>query len=121
MICALSVGSSRVAAVWTSCRTTRSSSVPRYGRRWRFRNVTSTRTSTPQFRYRHSLDFLAGFSRAFPSVLAPTVNGMSEILSAIESDDAVARDFEALPVPESYRAVVVEESDADMFAGLQTR
>ena len=45
---------------------------------------------------------------------------MSEILSAIESDDAVARDFEALPVPESYRAVVVEESDADMFAGLPT-
>jgi crotonyl-CoA reductase len=45
---------------------------------------------------------------------------MSEILSAIESDDAVARDFEALPVPESYRAVVVEESDAEMFAGLPT-
>ena len=45
---------------------------------------------------------------------------MSEILSAIESDDAVARDFEALPMPESYRAVVVEESDADMFAGLPT-
>ncbi|MDT7783585.1 MAG: crotonyl-CoA reductase [Pseudonocardiales bacterium] len=46
---------------------------------------------------------------------------MSEILSAIESDDAVARDFEALPVPGSYRAVVVEESDAEMFAGLETR
>ncbi|MEU0878836.1 crotonyl-CoA carboxylase/reductase [Lentzea sp. NPDC005914] len=45
---------------------------------------------------------------------------MSEILSAIESDDAVAQDFEALPVPESYRAVVVEESDAEMFAGLPT-
>ncbi|MFJ5984745.1 crotonyl-CoA carboxylase/reductase [Lentzea sp. NPDC092896] len=45
---------------------------------------------------------------------------MSEILSAIESDDAVARDFEALPVPESYRAVVVQESDADMFADLPT-
>jgi crotonyl-CoA reductase len=45
---------------------------------------------------------------------------MSEILSAIESDDAVAQDFEALPVPECYRAVVVEESDAEMFAGVPT-
>ncbi|WP_394621196.1 crotonyl-CoA carboxylase/reductase [Lentzea sp. JNUCC 0626] len=46
---------------------------------------------------------------------------MSELLSAIESGDAVARDFEALPVPASYRAVVVEESDAEMFSGLPSR
>ncbi|MGN9758845.1 crotonyl-CoA carboxylase/reductase [Streptomyces sp. SD31] len=46
---------------------------------------------------------------------------MSEILSAIESDDAGPRDFEALPVPDSYRGVVVRREDVGMFEGLRTR
>ena len=46
---------------------------------------------------------------------------MSEILNAIESDDAASRDFAALPVPDTYLGVVVRREDVGIFAGLQTQ
>ena len=46
---------------------------------------------------------------------------MDHIVNAILSDGAVSPDFAALPVPASYRAVVVLEEEAGMFAGMATR
>ncbi|HEU0214225.1 MAG TPA: crotonyl-CoA carboxylase/reductase [Jiangellaceae bacterium] len=46
---------------------------------------------------------------------------MKAILDAIVAGDAGAADFAALPVPESYRAVVVHKDETDLFAGMATR
>ncbi|MFI1972724.1 crotonyl-CoA carboxylase/reductase [Streptomyces cinnamoneus] len=43
---------------------------------------------------------------------------MDQILSAILSDDAVSEDFAALPLPESYRGVVVLAEETAMFDGM---
>ncbi|MFG2547734.1 crotonyl-CoA carboxylase/reductase [Streptomyces sp. NPDC048594] len=41
-------------------------------------------------------------------------------MSAVLSDDATTEDFGNLPVPESYRGVVVRKEEADMFAGMES-
>ena len=46
---------------------------------------------------------------------------VQEIVSAVRSGQADSRDFAALPVPESYRGVVVREEDAAMFDGVAGR
>ncbi|WP_425575789.1 alcohol dehydrogenase catalytic domain-containing protein, partial [Streptomyces gobitricini] len=43
---------------------------------------------------------------------------MKEITSAIVSGTAGAEDFGALPLPESYRGVVVRKDDVGMFEGM---
>ncbi|MGW0607679.1 crotonyl-CoA carboxylase/reductase [Streptomyces sp. NPDC002644] len=43
---------------------------------------------------------------------------MDEIISAVESEDASARDFAALPLPESYRGAVVLREDVGAFEGM---
>lgn len=40
------------------------------------------------------------------------------LVTTIESPDATARDIEALPLPESYRAAVLLEEEQDMFDGI---
>ncbi|WEO99627.1 crotonyl-CoA carboxylase/reductase [Streptomyces sp. FXJ1.172] len=45
---------------------------------------------------------------------------MEEIISAVLSEDAVDRDFAALPVPDHYRGAVVRKDEAGMFEGLAT-
>ena len=46
---------------------------------------------------------------------------MKEILAAIMAGDTRGEEFAALPVPESYRGVVVRKDEQDMFAGQATR
>ncbi|MER5352645.1 crotonyl-CoA carboxylase/reductase [Kitasatospora sp. NPDC002551] len=46
---------------------------------------------------------------------------VESILNAVVSGEATRRDFAALPVPESYRAVTVRKQDAEMFAGMNSR
>ncbi|MGW1952991.1 crotonyl-CoA carboxylase/reductase [Streptomyces sp. NPDC001920] len=46
---------------------------------------------------------------------------MQEIISAVLSGDAVSDDFTALPLPESYRANVVQKEDVGMFEGTPSR
>ncbi|MCP2170418.1 crotonyl-CoA carboxylase/reductase [Goodfellowiella coeruleoviolacea] len=46
---------------------------------------------------------------------------MDQILDAILSNEAAATDFAALPIPESYRAVVLLEGETDMFAGMASK
>ncbi|MHB2022383.1 MAG: crotonyl-CoA carboxylase/reductase [Mycobacteriales bacterium] len=46
---------------------------------------------------------------------------MKEILEAILAGDTPAAEFAALPVPDSYRAVVVRKDETEMFAGLATK
>jgi len=46
---------------------------------------------------------------------------VQDILDAILSGDATSADFDALAVPESYRAVVVHKDETGLFAGLDTR
>ncbi|MEU6459567.1 crotonyl-CoA carboxylase/reductase [Streptomyces sp. NPDC047065] len=41
-------------------------------------------------------------------------------MSAVLSDDATTEDFGNLPVPESYRGVVVRKEETDMFAGMES-
>ncbi|MFF1870158.1 crotonyl-CoA carboxylase/reductase [Streptomyces sp. CB03911] len=43
---------------------------------------------------------------------------MSDLVAAIESPEAVHRDFESLPVPESYRAAVLLRDQQHMFDGI---
>ena len=43
---------------------------------------------------------------------------MKQILDAILAGDTGSEDFAALPVPESYRGVVVREDEVDIFVGL---
>ncbi|MFC8914841.1 alcohol dehydrogenase catalytic domain-containing protein, partial [Streptomyces sp. NPDC057116] len=45
---------------------------------------------------------------------------MKEITSAIVSGTARAEDFAALPLPESYRGVVVRRDDVGMFEGMDS-
>lgn len=45
---------------------------------------------------------------------------MKDILDAIQSQDAKAADFAALPLPESYRAVTVHKDEQEMFSGLDS-
>lgn len=46
---------------------------------------------------------------------------MKEILEAILAGDTASAEFASLPVPESYRGVVVRKDETDMFQGLPTR
>ncbi len=46
---------------------------------------------------------------------------MREILEAILAGDTPAQAFAEMPIPESYRGVVVHKDDVDMFDGLATR
>ncbi|HVE99430.1 MAG TPA: crotonyl-CoA carboxylase/reductase [Mycobacteriales bacterium] len=46
---------------------------------------------------------------------------MKDILAAVLAGDTTAEGFSALPVPESYRGVVVRKDEQEMFAGLTTR
>jgi crotonyl-CoA reductase len=46
---------------------------------------------------------------------------MKEILAAILAGDTPGAEFGALPLPDSYRAVVVRKDEQDMFQGLSTR
>ena len=46
---------------------------------------------------------------------------MKEILEAILAGDPSGTDFGALPVPDSYRGVVVRREEQEMFAGLTSR
>ncbi len=43
---------------------------------------------------------------------------MKQILETILAGDAAAADFEALPIPESYRGVTVHRDEVEMFDGL---
>jgi crotonyl-CoA reductase len=43
---------------------------------------------------------------------------MEEILAAVQSGEATARDFEALPLPESFRAVTLHSDETEMFDGI---
>jgi crotonyl-CoA reductase len=43
---------------------------------------------------------------------------VKDILDAVQSPDATAADFAALPLPESYRAVTVRKDETAMFEGL---
>jgi crotonyl-CoA reductase len=45
---------------------------------------------------------------------------VQEILAAILAGDAEPQEFAELPVPESYRAVIVHSDDVGMFEGLST-
>ncbi|MEU7400989.1 alcohol dehydrogenase catalytic domain-containing protein, partial [Streptomyces sp. NPDC044948] len=45
---------------------------------------------------------------------------MESIMSAVLSDDATTEDFGNLPVPESYRGVVVRKEETGMFAGMES-
>ncbi|MDQ6650925.1 MAG: crotonyl-CoA carboxylase/reductase [Actinomycetota bacterium] len=46
---------------------------------------------------------------------------MKEILEAILAGDTTAEEYAALPLPESYRGIVVRKDEVDMFEGLSTR
>jgi crotonyl-CoA reductase len=46
---------------------------------------------------------------------------MDEIRSAVLAGDTSSREFAALELPDSYRAVTVHRADVDMFDGLATR
>jgi len=46
---------------------------------------------------------------------------VQDILDAILSGDATSADFDALAVPESYRAVVVHKDETGLFAGVDSR
>jgi len=46
---------------------------------------------------------------------------LKEILEAILAGDTTSEEYAALPLPESYRGVVVRKDEADMFEGLTTR
>jgi crotonyl-CoA reductase len=46
---------------------------------------------------------------------------VQKILDAILSGSATSEDYQALDVPDSYRALTVHEDEAEMFAGLPTR
>ncbi|HVF20961.1 MAG TPA: crotonyl-CoA carboxylase/reductase [Mycobacteriales bacterium] len=46
---------------------------------------------------------------------------MKEILEAIQAGDTPAEAYAGLPVPESYRGVVVRKDEQEMFAGLSTK
>ncbi|MFG2645275.1 crotonyl-CoA carboxylase/reductase [Streptomyces sp. NPDC048370] len=45
---------------------------------------------------------------------------MKDIAGAILSGEATADDIRALPIPESYRGVVVRKDEAEMFAGMDS-
>ncbi|MDH6113683.1 crotonyl-CoA reductase [Kitasatospora sp. MAP12-15] len=46
---------------------------------------------------------------------------MNTIIETVLSEEAVAADFAALPVPESYRGCVVRKEDVGMFDGMASR
>ncbi|MBF6052173.1 crotonyl-CoA carboxylase/reductase, partial [Streptomyces eurocidicus] len=46
---------------------------------------------------------------------------MNHIRDAILASDSTPEDFAALSIPESYRAVTVRKSEAEMFTGLATK
>ncbi|NUU20790.1 MAG: crotonyl-CoA carboxylase/reductase, partial [Streptomycetaceae bacterium] len=46
---------------------------------------------------------------------------MKEILDAILAGDTPKEAYEALPLPESYRAVTVHKDEEAMFDGLDSR
>jgi crotonyl-CoA reductase len=51
----------------------------------------------------------------------PREGAVREILEAILAGDTPAQAFAEMPIPESYRGVVVHKDDVDMFDGLATR
>ncbi|SED09170.1 crotonyl-CoA carboxylase/reductase [Streptomyces melanosporofaciens] len=46
---------------------------------------------------------------------------MQDIISAVLAEDAVAADFAALNVPESYRGAVILKEESEMFEGMATK
>ena len=46
---------------------------------------------------------------------------MQQILDAVLSGTATPEDFEAIAVPESYRAVTVHKDEQEIFAGMASR
>jgi crotonyl-CoA reductase len=53
-------------------------------------------------------------------LIEETGGEVKEILQAILAGDTPAEEFAALPVPDSYRGVVVRKDEVEMFAGLST-
>ncbi|MFG2342385.1 crotonyl-CoA carboxylase/reductase, partial [Streptomyces yangpuensis] len=45
---------------------------------------------------------------------------MEDIVGAIVSDGSTSEDFKNLPVPESYRGIVIRKDEAGMFAGMES-